>query len=77
MVPIPTSLSDYRDEEHIINLSQFGILDKVYFFIKSSEIICDEVVKDTKTEKRLKESMNKFGELLKEEKGQLGPNRSQ
>ena len=48
MVPIPTILSDYRDEEHIINLSQFGILDKVEFFKKSSEIICAKVVKAAK-----------------------------
>ena len=48
MVLIPTSLSDYRYEENIINLSQFGILDKVYFFKQSSEMICIEVVKPTK-----------------------------
>ena len=54
MVPIPTSLSDYRDEENIINLSQFGILDKVYFMI-SSEIICDEVEKYTKIERIMRE----------------------
>ena len=48
MVPIPNSLIDYRDEENIINLSQFDILDKVYFFKKASEMISIEVVKSTK-----------------------------
>ena len=67
MVPIPTSLSDYRDEEHITNLSQFGILDKVDFK-KSSEMICVEVVKATKIEIRLKEELDKVGDTLKEEK---------
>ena len=48
MVPIPTSLSDYRVEEHIIDWSQFGSLDKVEFFKQASDMICAKVVKATK-----------------------------
>ena len=66
MVPIPTILSDYRDEEHIINLIQFDILDIVDFFKQSSDVICAKVVKATKRKRRPKESLNKVGDLVKE-----------
>ena len=32
MVPIPTNLRDYKDEENVINWDSFGNIDKVYFF---------------------------------------------
>ena len=54
-----TILSVYREEEHIIDWSQFGSLDKVDFFKQANNMICAEVVKTTNTKIRLKESLNK------------------
>ena len=67
-VPTPTSLKDYRAIEHVLDWSLFSKLDKVGFFKKCSDIICSEVVKATKIENILRESLNKVSELLKDEK---------
>ena len=43
-------------------------LDKVDFFKQCSDMICAEVVKSTKIEKRLREYLNKVSDMLKDEK---------
>ena len=62
-----TKLSDYTVEEHMMNWIQFGSLDKVDLLKYSNDMICAEVAKSTKTKLRLKESLNKSGDLLKVE----------
>ena len=65
MVPIPPSLKDYIAEEHVIKWALFSKLDNRDFLKQSCYMICAEVVTTTKIEKRLRESLNKFGYLLK------------
>lgn len=48
--------------------SLFIQLHKVYFFKQASDMICVELVKSTKIEKRIRESLKKVGYLLKYEK---------
>ena len=67
-VHVPTRMSDCRVEENIIYWSNFRSLDKVDFFKQAINMICDEVVKATKNERRMKEALNNAGDLLKVEK---------
>ena len=73
MVPVPTSLSDYRAKENIINWSQFDNLDKVEIFKHASDMICVDVVKANKIETRSREALNKVQALLKDKKWTTRP----
>ena len=76
MVPGPTNLNYYKATKHVLDWSLFSELDKVDFFKHSSDMICAELVKSTKTEKRIIESLNKVGNILKDEKWkQLEPSK--
>ena len=67
-----TILSVYREEEHIIDWSQFGSLDKVDFFKQANDMICAEVVKTTNTKIRLKESLNKVEDIRGNLRSKMG-----
>ena len=68
MVPMSTNFIYYKSKEHVIDWDLFGNLDKVYFFKQASDMIYAEVLKATKIEKRMRESLSKVGDLLKVEK---------
>ena len=68
MVLVPNNLSDYGSLQNMIDQSQFVSLDKVYLFKQASDMICVEVVKDTKIEIRLKKALSKVADLLKDKK---------
>ena len=64
MVPRPTGLKYYRTVEHVLDWSFFSQLHKLDCFKKSNDMIFIYVVKATKMEERLREWLNKVGDLL-------------
>ena len=52
----------------MVDWIQFGILDQVYFFKQDCDMISVELVTATKTQRKLRESINKVEELLKVKK---------
>ena len=64
MVPRPTNLNDYRTIEHVLDWFLFIQLQKLNCYKQANDIIFAYVVKAIKMERRLREWLNKVGDIL-------------
>ena len=53
IVPNPTNLEEWRDDEYDMYFNEFEPLDKVDFYKKTSDMMCKDIVKSMKIEKDL------------------------